>query len=144
MFVIRNEQMMALAAARRWAFEDRIILRLQEIYAGDEPELLAKEALAPRVRGIVDRALSHGIDEEADVLAFVEIAFEVGDDFDTDPANEWAVEILNESMLNPHEKVVAMQSLLEEAAAEDAVTGVDEEPQGHQVGESSDGLDGGR
>jgi len=120
MLTIRNEQIRQLAQARRAAFEGRVIARLQKTYSDDAPELMTTELLAPRVRAIIGRAQEQGIDEEDDVMAFVEIAFEVGDEFDTYPENEWAIQILDDSMLSPHEKTVEMQFLLEELAEHDA------------------------
>lgn len=137
MFVIRNDQVAMFAEQRRLAFETSVVRQLQGVYSGDEPGLISDAALGSRVHLIVDRAMSHGIDEETDVTAFVEIAFEIGDDFDTDPENEWAAEILNAPMLNPHEKVVAMQNLLAEVDANDHPDADD-----HERGETPEAASG--
>ncbi len=112
--------MATLADAQREDFELRVIAHLQRIYSADDPSEVSQDRLAPRVHSIIDRAMSWGIDEEDDLITFVEIAFEVGDDFDTDPENEWAVETLNSRDLNPHEKVGSLKAILDQAEMPDA------------------------
>jgi hypothetical protein len=112
--IIRDAVMRQFSDLARERFESKTVALLQEVYDGDDPDSLSPQVLRPRVHHIVDRALSHGIDHEADVTAFVLIAFEVGDDFDTDPDSHWAREILADPQLDSREKIEAMQSVLDE------------------------------
>jgi hypothetical protein len=115
MIKLRDDHMDSLSESSRSRFEDRLLEHIQEMYSAEEPHDISREVLAPEIHRAVDRALYHGIEDEPDVTAFVEITFEVGEGFDTDPENTWASEILNDRDLDPHEKITLLQQLLGEA-----------------------------
>jgi hypothetical protein len=60
------------------------------------------------IRTGVERALSYGIDREADVARYISIMYTLGHDFDADPRYRWAAEILNDEIGGKMDRVCEM------------------------------------
>jgi hypothetical protein len=103
--------MESLKADRRAQFEEGVAAHLERAYP-EEVWDAAPEDLRARVHESVEKALSYGIDIEKDVSAYVDITFELGESFDTDPEQEWAGKILRDETLSGTEKIAKIKEKL--------------------------------
>ena len=91
MLKIRPEQMETLAEVQLRRLERDAIAHVQEFWSEQ-----AKAQGEDGVRSMVQRALQrsdvYGIEEESDVLRFINLMYALGDDFDTE--QPWAAKIL--------------------------------------------------
>lgn len=108
---IRPEQMQALADERRARFEEEVLTHLESAYP-EELWTRTKDEVRERVRRAVDKALAYSIRTERDVTSFVDITFELGEEFDADPRFEWATKILNDDALDGRGKVAKIKEAL--------------------------------
>ena len=88
-------------AARRH-FEDRMVQRVGALFP-DDHEGLGEAGVRDVVRGGVDAARRHGIEEERDVAHYIDLMFHLSFDFDTEEA--WAAAILGDDRLAPAERL---------------------------------------
>jgi hypothetical protein len=113
MLLIRDIQLAAIGEQAREGFEKEAYQHALNHW----PEQLAMRGdrwVRALVTSGVDKADSHGIDEREDVMAFLEIVFQHGLDFDKSPSRPWAPTILN--MGNPgHLKIKQLQRKLSPA-----------------------------
>jgi hypothetical protein len=82
MFMIRNAQLAALANDFRIRFEERLREELREAFP-KVVEPMPRPAFEKRVHDAVDRALAHGLTDEADARVYVRLSFEHGESFET-------------------------------------------------------------
>jgi hypothetical protein len=128
---MRQEQMNAFAAASRRRFEDRIVAYIDEAYPEETFDLTDTD-LRNRTHKAVEKAISYGIETENDVVEFVELNFELGDDFDTNPAYAWVSDILRQPHQNGRRKIMEIQERL------DQVEDAPENNPSHSDGEDED------
>jgi hypothetical protein len=98
MFLIRREQMAALAAASRERFKAEVIDHLRKHF----PRLCAAmgdERVCHTVGDGFERAFAYGIRMERDLCRFVELMFVYGERFDE--TLPWAGEILRKRSIDP-------------------------------------------
>ena len=104
---IRPEQMEAFRKQAMANFEDRAVDHLRQC---------TTEAVAPysddhlhmRVRQGIVRAEPYGLTTEQHVMAFVDTTFLVGEDFDTDPGQDWSRLILDSRQFDAEEKATGL------------------------------------
>lgn len=106
--IIRDEQMQSMADAQRREFEEGIVAHLDRAYP-EKVWNIPVEELRERVHESVGKALSYGIEIEKDVSSYVDITFELGENFDADPEHEWAGEILRDDPLSGAEKIAKIK-----------------------------------
>src|SRR5580704_13332840 len=100
MLMIRNEQMRVLAQGAVKRFEASAARHLKR----NIPEFCAElgpEALAGFVRDAVRRGLSHGLEEDYDLLRFVNLTYLLDPGFDDDPELPWAKAYLADLEIPP-------------------------------------------
>jgi hypothetical protein len=102
--IIRNEQTQSLDDAGRSDFITRVIAHLNELF----PERCA--VLGPaEVRATVElgmqRGWKYGLDNEYDLVRYIDHMYVLGPDFDTDPRYPWAASILSDPGLASRSKM---------------------------------------
>jgi len=105
MVIVRNDQMDELGDKELQKFQDKMVPHLNEFFP-DQCEALGEEQVREAILYGVERAETYGIVIEQDVCNYIDLMFALGKDFDTDPEEPWAGEILNdESSPSPTAKV---------------------------------------
>ena len=98
MLRIRREQLAALEQAVIEAFEEKAVKHLRAQFS-EECDALGEEQTLAVVRHGIQRAESYGIRGGKMVLGYLELTFQFGADFDTDPAFPWAGRILQDEAI---------------------------------------------
>ena len=93
LLTIRQAQCEVLTADRVAQFESRVESSVRRHWAHAVENLDARE-LRERIHTAVQRAYSHGMAREADVLRYVNLTFCLGERFDEDPRYPWAAAFL--------------------------------------------------
>jgi hypothetical protein len=109
--IIRDEQIEGLKVGKRQRFEEGVVAHLERAYP-EEVWNISTDDLRERVHSSVEKALSYGIDIEKDVSSYVDLTFELGENFDEDPQQEWAGEILRDESLSGAEKIAKIKKIL--------------------------------
>ena len=94
-FKLRREHVQSFDAYMLESFEVRAIAHLRRCF----PEVVGKasdDQMLELVRYGIERAASHGIDIERDVLRYLDLMCMFGVDFDRDPAYPWAARVLED------------------------------------------------
>ncbi|MGJ7503184.1 hypothetical protein ACSFBF_22695 [Variovorax sp. ZT5P49] len=107
MILIRNSQMAVLREAARQGFKTRAALALRSAFAAQTQGLADAELEAVIACGI-EKASSHGIDQQPDVVRFVEYMLCYGRDFDDDDELSFVREILADHRLSGTRKMDAI------------------------------------
>jgi hypothetical protein len=108
---IRPEQLRALSEQRKASFERRAIEELHRIYPEDCADM-RREELVAFVQRMVANSLGYGIDDEDDILAYLFLAIEHGEDFDKDPALPVCLNVLPDPELPGASKIQILYDLL--------------------------------
>lgn len=115
MWTIRQDQ---FAVFEQIALADFMATAVQHL-RDDLPQFtqyLTDAQLQARVRSAMTRAAQYGIEDEPDVIAFLDVTFLLEDErFDANPAHEWAREILNEPAATPTERAEMLYQVAAEA-----------------------------
>ncbi len=90
---IRADQQTTLGAGERRVFEQRAIQGLAD--SAPTKGAPGDEDLGSLVSSGVDRARTHGVVREREVFKYIGVMRQFGPDFDQDPAQPWAGEILS-------------------------------------------------
>jgi hypothetical protein len=101
---IRNEQIVTLSADMVCRFENEMVHHLATRFP-DQVGPLGDEQFRLAIRDGIANAARFGIDCWFDVERYLELTFEVFFDLDSNPATEWAREILDSDMLAPADKL---------------------------------------
>ena len=113
MFQLRSEQLDSIIAGRRKNYEDRLIEHVQEAFP-EEVWDLPKDLLRHRIRKSIDCALTFGLESEEDIASFVDLTFELGEDFHTQPSYDWTRRILLDPQLEGRSKISKITGELNE------------------------------
>jgi hypothetical protein len=95
--LIRPEQMQALSAPSRGAFEEKVVAHLNRCFP-DECAKLGEQNVRATIRLGLERARSYGITTSREVCLYIDVMMVYGRDFDRNPKLSWASEILNETL----------------------------------------------
>jgi hypothetical protein len=130
MFNINQGLWTALSEDCQIQFFQRLVDDMGDRYP-EEAVDVSDEDFRARVQRAMDRALTYGLTDERTVAGYVQITFELGDSFEDDEDNEWAVEILNAPQMDGNQKIDAINASLEVfeedvLAEEDDLDGDDE------------------
>lgn len=101
---IRNSQMKTLSEYTRRQFEQRMAVHLRANFprqTGDVPE----PELRVRIHNSLTQAAQYNVTLEDDVRRYLEYTVMYGSDFDANPRNAWAGEILGAQGISGSEKM---------------------------------------
>lgn len=120
MFTLRKDQFDLLETHCLRQYENRLCLRLQEIYPEETRALEYSQLLSFVHEGVV-RARGYGLETERDISLFIDLMVFLGWNFDHNPQLPWVREILDdEYILSPslridtlHERAVTFLKSLE-------------------------------
>jgi hypothetical protein len=110
--VIRKEQMVVFEQFAIGNFARRAAQHLQESLP-DECTDMGSAALMQTVRAGVRRALAYGLEQELDVLRFLNLMFLLDFNFDTDPRYAWATELLRDTEIAPSARMAVVYDAAE-------------------------------
>jgi len=109
MLTIRDAQMSAFAAGAVKRFEEAAMLHLERSIPGFCAEL-GPGLLATFVHEAVSRGLSHGLEEDHDLLRFINLTFLLEPGFDDDPELPWAKAYLADRDIPPSARLDLLYS----------------------------------
>lgn len=109
MMTIRKAQIDALSVYVRKSFEQNSANYLKMKYL-DKTRNMNGEEILQFIRQGIEKAAGYNINERNDILPFLEYMFCYGNDFETNPANEWATEIFNISNLPGDEIIIRLRN----------------------------------
>jgi hypothetical protein len=95
MLIIRRDQMEIFREHMLKQFENLQLAHLNKYYA-EECQALGEEGVREAIRYGIEQANRHDVLIEYDVSRYINLMFNFGRDFDTDPAFPWAAEILKD------------------------------------------------
>jgi hypothetical protein len=116
MFIIRQEQMSALADAQNLTFHNRIVAYLRERCPG-HVEQFDDLQLSAAVGSLRVRADAYGFERQSSVLAFIVLCVTVSPNFDR---HEHIRELLSEAHLPADFRIAYLADAINEAEWEDA------------------------
>jgi len=95
MLVIRNEQMKALFFGLAGPFRAQARAEMRQRFAAQCAEL-GDRGLEQRILLALEKAWHYGIEDDEDILLYLDVMFRAGDRFDEAPEHAWAREILHD------------------------------------------------
>lgn len=104
MLIIRKNQMQVLSEHLVNDFEQRLFAHVRKVFPED-CALLGEEGVRERIHQGVKSSTIHGIAAEYDVARFIDLTFILSPTFYSEPGIPWATAILNDSSLQPWQKV---------------------------------------
>ena len=93
MIAIRPQQLEVFSKAALKSFEERMMAHLGKFFPGQCAEM-GEQKTRETIQEGIKKARRYGIASEHDVCIYVDVMFEYGHDFDTDPKLPWASQIL--------------------------------------------------
>ncbi len=112
MFKLRKEHLAAFEAQVINLFTVRVIAHVKAVWPAECAEL-GEAAVRESVRSAVQRAAALGLASEYDVVRFVDLAFILAKDFDTNPLASWTRPILSDRKLTPGAKIEQLYQRME-------------------------------
>jgi len=97
-------------------FTARVVAHVKAVWPAECGEL-GDAVVAETVRSAVQRAAALGLSSEFDVARFVDLAFILAQDFETNPLAGWTKTILLDRKLAPAEKMDRLYQRMEEEFA---------------------------
>ena len=97
-------------------FALRVVSHVKAVWPGESAEL-GEPAVKDMVGSAIQKAAALGLSSEHDVVRFVDLAFILVKDFDTNPLSGWTRPILADRKLGPHEKLDRLYQRMEEEFA---------------------------
>ena len=124
MLKLRKEHLDAFEAQVVNLFTTRVIAHLKAVWPAECGEL-GEAGVNETAKTAIQRAASLGLSNEFDIVRFVDLAFILARDFETNPLSSWTRPILADRTLTPTAKVdrLYQRMELEFAAIEKRKTG---------------------
>lgn len=116
MFKLRKEHLAAFEAQVITLFAARVIAHVKAVWPAECGEL-GDPAVAEIVRGAIQRAASLGLSTELDIVHFVDLAFILAKDLDTNPLAAWTRPIFAEKSATPSARLDKLYQRMEEEFA---------------------------
>ena len=116
MFKLRKEHLAAFEAQVITLFAARVIAHVKAVWPAECGEL-GDPAVAEIVRGAIQRGAALGLSTELDIVRFVDLAFILAKDFDTNPLASWTRPILAEKSAAPTARLDKLYQRMEEEFA---------------------------
>lgn len=116
MFKLRKEHLAAFEAQVVTLFTGRVIVHMKAVWPAECGEL-GDPAVAEIVRGAIQRGAALGLSTELDIVRFVDLAFILAKDFDTNPLAAWTRPILADKSTQPSARLDKLYQRMEEEFA---------------------------
>lgn len=116
MFKLRKEHLAAFEAQVVSLFSARVIAHLKAVWLAECAEI-GDPAVAEIVRGAIQRGAALGLSTEFDLVRFVDLAFILAKDFDTNPLANWSRPILADKTAAPSARLDKLYQRMEEEFA---------------------------
>jgi hypothetical protein len=115
-FKLRKEHLAAFEAQVVSLFAARVLAHVKAVWPVECGEL-GDPAVAETVRGAIQRGAALGLSTELDIVRFVDLAFILAKDFDTNPLAAWARPILADKTTPPAARLDKLYQRMEEEFA---------------------------
>jgi hypothetical protein len=112
MLKLRKQHLDAFEAQKVALFKTRVVAHIKAVWPAECAEL-GDAAVAEIVQGAIKRAVAFGLSSEHDVVRFVDLAFILAADFDTNPLGAWTRPILADRALAPNAKMDRLYQQME-------------------------------
>jgi len=116
MLKLRKEHLDAFEAQVVSLFTTRVIAHLKAVWPAECADLGAP-AVSETAKTAIQRAASIGLSNEFDIVRFVDLAFILARDFETNPLASWTRPILADRTLPPIAKVDRLYQRMEQEFA---------------------------
>ena len=116
MLKLRPEHLAAFEAQVVRLFTARVVAHVKAVWPAECAEL-GDPAIAETVGGLIQRAAALGLSSELEVVRFVDLAFILAGNFDTNPLATWTRPILTDRKLIPSAKLDRLYQRMEEEFA---------------------------
>jgi hypothetical protein len=116
MFKLRKEHLAAFEAQVVGLFAARVVAHVKAVWPAECGEL-GEPAVTEIVRGAIPRAAALGLSSEFDIVRFVDLAFILAKDFDTNPLAAWTRPILAGKNVLPAARLDKLYQRMEEEFA---------------------------
>ena len=113
MFKLRKEHLAAFETQVVSLFTSRVITHVKNVWPAECGEL-GEPAVAEIVRGAIQRGAALGLSTELDIVRFVDLAFILARDFDTNPLAAWTRPILADKSVPPVTRLDKLYLRMEE------------------------------
>ena len=113
MFKLRKEHLAAFEAQVVSLFASRVVAHVKAVWPAECGEL-GDAAVTEIVRGAIQRAATLGLSTELDIVRFVDLAFILTKDFDTNPLAAWTRSILADKTAPPGARLDKLYQRMEE------------------------------
>jgi hypothetical protein len=115
-FKLRKEHLAAFEAQVVSLFSARVVAHVKAVWPAECAEL-GDAAVAEIVRGAIQRGGSLGLLTELEVVRFVDLAFILAKDFDTNPLAAWTRPILADKTAQPGVRLDKLYQRMEDEFA---------------------------
>jgi hypothetical protein len=115
-FKLRKEHLAAFEAQVVSLFASRVVSHVKAVWPAECGEL-GDATVAEIVRAAIQRGAALGLSTELDIVRFVDLAFILAKDFDTNPLAAWARPILADKTAAPGARVDKLYQRMEEEFA---------------------------
>jgi hypothetical protein len=115
-FKLRKEHLVAFEAQVISLFASRVVAHVKAVWPAECSEV-GDAAVAEIVRGSIQRGAALGLSSELDIVRFVDLAFILAKDFDTNPLGAWARPILADKAAPPNARLDKLYQRMEEEFA---------------------------
>ena len=116
MFKLRKEHLAAFEAQVIALFTARVVAHVKTVWPAECGEL-GEPAVTEIVRGAIQRGAALGLSTELDIVRFVDLAFILSKDFDTNPLAAWTRPILADKAAPPTARLDKLYQRMEEEFA---------------------------
>jgi hypothetical protein len=115
-FKLRKEHLAAFEAQVVSLFASRVIAHVKAVWPAEFGEL-GEPAVVEIVRGAIQRGAALGLSTELDIVRFVDLAFILANDFETNPLAVWTRPILADKAAAPPARLDKLYLRMEEEFA---------------------------
>ena len=116
MFKLRKEHLAAFEVQVVNLFTSRVVAHVKAVWPAECAEI-GDAAVVEIVRGALQRAAALGLSTELDIVRFVDLAFILAKDFDTNPLAAWTRPILADKTTPPTARLDKVYQRMEEEFA---------------------------
>jgi hypothetical protein len=115
-FKLRKEHLAAFEAQVVSLFTARVVAHAKAVWPAECGEL-SDAGVAEIVRGAIQRGCALGLSTELDIVRFVDLAFILAKDFDTNPLAAWTRPVLADKTAPPSVRLDKLYQRMEEEFA---------------------------